>query len=167
MGYSCPVCETPQDDDEHLANHLAMTAMLHEDDHEAWLDEHIDGWGDLTPPELGKRVVADLEEIDYDETAAEQADIPDEFRNGGADEASDTTGVPETSPTDTGSPASGRDADSLDEETRKVLAEAREMTEKRRELAAEGDDSAGDSSTDEAADSDDAGASDAGPPEEE
>lgn len=144
MGYSCPVCATPQHDSEHLANHLAMTAMLHEDDHEAWLDEHIDGWGDLTPPELGKRVVDDLEEIDHDEAAAEQADIPEEFRDE-SDQQHDqgNPDIPEPPAAERGPPARGVGGDSLDEETEEVLAEARELTEKRRELAAESDDSSG------------------------
>ncbi|MFB6220572.1 MAG: DUF5810 domain-containing protein [Halolamina sp.] len=139
MGFSCPVCETPQHDSEHLANHLAMTAMLHEDDHEAWLDEHVDGWGELTPPELGQRVVDAAEQVDYDEAAVEAADIPEEFRDGDEQGTGDATDAADAAPrTDRGSPARG--SDELDEETKEVLAEARELTEKRRENAAEGPD---------------------------
>ncbi|MEF8799509.1 MAG: DUF5810 domain-containing protein [Halolamina sp.] len=141
MGYSCPVCETPQHDSEHLANHLAMTAMLHEDDHEAWLDDHVDGWAELTPPALGKRVVDAAEEVDYDEAAVEQADIPEEFRGDQADASHegghqhDRGGVPEVGGVDE---SAIQGADSLDEETEEVLAEARELTKERREQAAEG-----------------------------
>lgn len=67
MGYACPVCEVPQRDGEHLANHLAFTAMLREDDHEAWLDEHVPGWGGETPAELAGRVTERAEEAEYDE----------------------------------------------------------------------------------------------------
>jgi len=134
MGYSCPVCETPQHDSEHLANHLAMTAMLHEDDHEAWLDDHVEEWSELTPPELGKRVVDAAEEVDYDEAAVEAADIPEEPRG-------------EPSAHDHGSPAGSAVpdqehtvqsvTDDLDMETEAILEEAREMTRERMERAAE------------------------------
>jgi hypothetical protein len=67
MGYACPVCEVPQRDGEHLANHLAFTAMLREDDHEDWLDEHVPGWGGETPADLAARVTDHAEEADYDE----------------------------------------------------------------------------------------------------
>ena len=67
MGYACPVCEVPQRDGEHLANHLAFTAMLREDEHEAWLDEHVPGWGGETPAELAGRVTDHAEEAEYDE----------------------------------------------------------------------------------------------------
>ena len=56
MGYACPVCSVPHADAEHLANHLAFTAMLHGDDHEAWLDEHVPGWGSSNPAELGPTI---------------------------------------------------------------------------------------------------------------
>ncbi|QZP36261.1 DUF5810 domain-containing protein [Halobaculum magnesiiphilum] len=67
MGYACPVCETPQRDSEHLANHLAFTAMLHGDEHEDWLDEHVDDWGDRTPADLASVVTEFAEETEYDE----------------------------------------------------------------------------------------------------
>jgi hypothetical protein len=67
MGYACPVCETPQRDAEHLANHLAFTAMLHADEHEAWLDDVAPGWADGSPEELADRVVDHAEETAYDE----------------------------------------------------------------------------------------------------
>ena len=38
MGYACPVCEDPQSDATHLANHLAFTAMLRGGEHGEWLD---------------------------------------------------------------------------------------------------------------------------------
>ena len=67
MGYACPVCETPQADGEHLANHLAMIAMLHGDAHEAWLDEHAPGWESSSPAELAERVVPHAPEREYPE----------------------------------------------------------------------------------------------------
>lgn len=135
MGYSCPVCETPQHDSEHLANHLAMTAMLHEDDHEAWLDDHVEGWGDLTPPELGNRVVTAAEEVDYDEAAVEAADLPESEPNADSHDHSHEHdhAVPDAEAATT----AGRGADSLDDEAEAVLEEAREMTRERLERAAE------------------------------
>jgi hypothetical protein len=59
MGYACPVCGDPQADARHLANHLAFTAMLGREDHEAWLDEHAPGWAEEGEDELADRV-ADL-----------------------------------------------------------------------------------------------------------
>jgi len=67
MGYACPVCETPQRDGEHLANHLAFTAMLHGDEHEDWLDEHVEDWDDRTPVDLASSVTEFAEETEYDE----------------------------------------------------------------------------------------------------
>jgi len=127
MGYSCPVCETPQHDSEHLANHLAMTAMLHEADHEAWLDEHVEEWAELAPPELGKRVVDAAERVDYDQAAVEAADAPEEFREEAegshdhqhASHATDYGHVPDAGDVDE---SVIRGADQLDEETEEVLA---------------------------------------------
>jgi hypothetical protein len=65
MGYACPVCEAPQQDAGHLANHLAFTAMLGDEDHEAWLDEHAHGWADQGERELANRVVEHAEETEF------------------------------------------------------------------------------------------------------
>jgi hypothetical protein len=66
MGYCCPVCELPQADGEHLANHLAITAMTHGDDHEDWLDEHAPGWDESSPEELAAAVVDHAAETDHE-----------------------------------------------------------------------------------------------------
>jgi len=65
MGYACPVCETPQADARHLANHLAFTAMVRGGDHEEWLDEHLPEWDEAGEAELAERVTAFAEEEDY------------------------------------------------------------------------------------------------------
>jgi len=67
MGYACPVCDTPQRDGEHLAHHLAFTAMLHGGDHEDWLDERVPDWGDREPAELAAEVTPHAEDAEYDE----------------------------------------------------------------------------------------------------
>jgi len=67
MGYACPVCETPQRDGEHLAHHLAFTAMLHGGDHEAWLDERVPDWSDRDPAGLAAEVTPHADEAEYHE----------------------------------------------------------------------------------------------------
>jgi hypothetical protein len=65
MGYACPVCETPHPDGEHLANHLAFTALLGREDHEAWLDEHAPDWDQQGPEELAPLVVEAVPETEF------------------------------------------------------------------------------------------------------
>lgn len=66
MGYVCPVCGDPQPDAEHLANHVAMSAIISGDDHEAYLDERVDDWGGMGPDDLGPILAEGAEEIDLD-----------------------------------------------------------------------------------------------------
>jgi hypothetical protein len=138
MGYRCPVCGSPQQDDEHLANHLAMTAMLHGEDHEAWLDEHVAEWSEHTPLELAAEVVDRAEQVDYDEAAAEhaEAEIPTEDTDGHEHEHdhSESGSYPTEEIAD---PAEVPDSGFIDEAAEQAVAEAREMTRKRREQAAE------------------------------
>ena len=98
MGYACPVCDTPQRDAEHLANHLAFTAMLHGDAHETWLDDHVPEWGDAG---------AAYEEVFEDTVHDHDASVPDGAAGNGP--AVDAGGE-------------------LDAEARRTLATAREMT---------------------------------------
>jgi hypothetical protein len=65
MGYACPVCETPQADAGHLANHLAITAIARGGDHETWLDEHVPGWNDLDEDALADRVTGLASEAEF------------------------------------------------------------------------------------------------------
>ena len=67
MGYACPVCDTPQRDGEHLAHHLAFTAMLHGDGHEAWLDEHVGDWSERDPAGLAAEVTPHAADAEYNE----------------------------------------------------------------------------------------------------
>ncbi|MFA1609402.1 DUF5810 domain-containing protein [Halobellus rubicundus] len=119
MGYACPVCETPQQDARHLANHLAFTAMVHGDEHEAWLDEHVPDWSELGEADLGPEVAELAPEADYDQVFEDTAhahghehDHGHDHRHGGVDPAS----------------AAAAGQGSLDEETQRILAEARELT---------------------------------------
>jgi hypothetical protein len=109
MAYACPVCDAVEADAEHLANHLAITATLHEDDHAAWLDDHAPDWPDRSPSELGETAVEHAEKRDVEGTthSHEHGHEPD-LR-------------PET---DSG----WMDASGADDETERVLREARELT---------------------------------------
>ncbi len=65
MGYACPVCGDPQADAEHLANHLAITAIARGGDHEGWLDEQVPDWSDRGEAALAEAVVPHAAEADY------------------------------------------------------------------------------------------------------
>ena len=117
MAYACPVCHEPQADGEHLANHLAFSALLGHDDHAEWLDEHAPDWNDDGPAELAARVTPHAETVDIPEFSEEIADhtppdISDEMLNAG------TVAQP-TEPAN------------LTPETLRVLEEARALTERR------------------------------------
>ncbi|MFC5365461.1 DUF5810 domain-containing protein [Salinirubrum litoreum] len=160
MGYACPVCEVPQQDAEHLANHLAFTALLHEDDHADWLDESVPDWREGGPEDLAPQVADLAEESDYDAVFEDTTD--DHAGHGHADHAhqhGDRTGH------DLGvdPAAAGRQAASaeLDAEAQSVLQEARAMT---REMLDDGDDEEADASADGRAD---AASTDAETPDED
>ena len=76
MGYACPVCDTPQQDAEHLANHLAITGMVRDEAHADWLDDHAEGWRESSPAELGAVVADHAAAVDFDRAAVEHADLP-------------------------------------------------------------------------------------------
>ena len=77
MGFACPVCEIPQQDATHLANHLAFTAMVHGDEHEAWLDEHVDDWSAHGEAELAPKVAELAAEADYEQVFEDTAHAHD------------------------------------------------------------------------------------------
>lgn len=121
MGYACPVCDAPQADAGHLANHLAFTAITSGGDHEAWLDEHVPEWGSLGESELAAEVVDVADETEY----------PQVFEASGVEEARESRshdhgrhghGIDATA-------ARARGAGELDEEARAILEEARSLTE--------------------------------------
>jgi hypothetical protein len=144
MGYRCPVCGSPQQDDEHLANHLAMTAMLHGEDHEAWLDDHVEEWGEHTPPELAAEVVDGAEEVDYDEATAERAETEIPTGDGEHDHDHDHDASGSYPTEEIADPAEVPDSGFIDEAAEEAVAEAREMTRKRREAAEEESEEDGD-----------------------
>lgn len=149
MGYACPVCEDPQADAGHLANHLAFSAMLGNADHEAWLDEHAPEWEELGEAELADIVAEDVEETEFPQVFEDTTGKPDsagdplEERSGalfdeGQDHAGHGHGHDHADHADEGSETGGivDTSGPMDAETEAVLEEAREMT---REMLADDD----------------------------
>ena len=132
MGYACPVCETPQRDGEHLAHHLAFTAMLHGDDHESWLDDHVADWADREPTDLAAAVTPHADEAEYHEVFEDTVDRgrPDvdtgAHAHGGQEHAHGNHGHAHGGHAD---PTSSIDAsEATDPEVADALREARELT---------------------------------------
>ncbi|QSG09339.1 DUF5810 domain-containing protein [Halapricum desulfuricans] len=113
MAYRCPVCEAVQADAEHLANHLAFTAVIRGGDHEAWLDERFADWGEDDPETLAARV--------RKRDAVEAVDHPIDEMDVRDSEVGAGEGVPNSG-------QHALDGDALDEEAREILARARELT---------------------------------------
>ncbi len=64
-GYECPVCSLPQQDSIHLANHMALTAILHEEEHHEWLDETVPEWNTQAPDMVAEEIVPHVNETTY------------------------------------------------------------------------------------------------------
>jgi len=165
MGYACPVCGDPQTDAEHLANHLAFTAMLRGGDHEAWLDDCVDDWAALDPPELAERVVDHAEEAEFPQVFEDttgghdhDGDQRQDHQHGGGHQRGPTPNASDA--VENAAPGGVADLDEFEGETDDVLAEARELTRRRRENA--GDDGSADGDTDDDADAADAAADETG-----
>ncbi|WP_049930137.1 DUF5810 domain-containing protein [Halosimplex carlsbadense] len=162
MGYACPVCGDPQTDAEHLANHLAFTAMLRGGDHEAWLDDRVDGWAALDPPELAERVVDHADEAEFPQVFEDTTDGHDhgggyQHDHGhGGHQHGDGQATGPSDAVESAAPGGVADLDHFEGETDDVLAEAKELTRRRRENA--GDDDAADGDTDDGDAPDAAGA---------
>jgi hypothetical protein len=127
MGYACPVCETPHPDGEHLANHLAFTALLGREDHEAWLAEHAPDWESMDPGELAATVTDGVPETEFPQVFDDTTDGHDhDHEHGQSFDPADQGAAPANAF------ASQRDArgrGDLDEEAAEVVEEARRMTE--------------------------------------
>lgn len=108
MGYECPVCGSEEADGEHLANHLAFTAMVRGGDHEDWLDDHVPDWGERDPDSLAPEVTPHATETESEPAQEHDHEMP----ASGDARASERSGQ---------SDLSGEAAD--------VLEEARELTQ--------------------------------------
>lgn len=171
-GYACPVCDDPQADAGHLANHLAFTAMLRDDGHGAWLDEHVPDWSErgeaALATELRERAGDLLEEREYPQVFEDTTD--EDGHAHGRDDPGERSGALFDDAGDhdhghdhadhhghDGSPAAdlpaGAETGAVpggevpDEEREAIIEEAREMTRKLREAGdgdADGEDAAED-----------------------
>jgi hypothetical protein len=142
MGYACPVCDEPQQDAEHLANHLAFQAMTHGGAHESWLDEHVPDWAENGPAELAPRAAALAAETDYevvfedtagDERGEDELYDPDLQGSSGTHGHAHERGGRDDARGHGSGGASGRgragvDTDDLSPETRDVIDTARDLT---------------------------------------
>ena len=115
MGYECPVCTDPQADAGHLANHLAFTALTGGDDHEAWLDDHVEEWGAMGEAELAEAVREHAAETEFPQVF-EESGVEDHTHDDKPHGHPDVDGTAHATERE----VSGADAD--------VLAEARELT---------------------------------------
>jgi hypothetical protein len=120
MGQECPVCGSEEADGEHLANHLAFTALVRGGDHETWLDEHVPDWADRDPETLAPEVTPHATETETEPTSEPHGHETPTFEQ----------------------PAGQRD---LSGEAAAILEEAQELTE---QMAA-GDDSSPDATASE------------------
>ncbi|QLD89348.1 hypothetical protein HWV07_10030 [Natronomonas salina] len=136
MGYACPVCEDPQADAGHLANHLAFTAILGDDDHEAWLEEHAPGWGEMGEAELAEAVVDHVEETEFPQVFEDTVGGLEESTPDSLEERSgmlfEDEGFGDDQPHDHqhghGPARAGDLSAEMDPETEAIVEEAREMT---------------------------------------
>jgi hypothetical protein len=164
MGYACPVCGVPQRDGEHLANHLAFTAMLDDGDHAAWLDEHAPDWDEQGPDDLAPRVTEHAPETEYEEvfedtvahratssrtqsgdTVQRDGHTHDDDRGGALFDNEGGNGPGRTDFDANAARQRGGVAD-LDEEAQGILSEARDMTQEM--LGEDGDPEDGTGGTD-------------------
>ncbi|MFC6951850.1 DUF5810 domain-containing protein [Halorubellus litoreus] len=152
MAYRCPVCDNPETDAEHLANHLAFTAVIRGDGHESWLDEHVPDWGDDDPESLAPKVAeavpeVDVPELEDDDHASHDhgGRLEDELaqqsghRGPGAGGMSGAGGASDA-------PAGGRG--DLTEDAAGVMQEAQRLTEQMYGLDEDGEDASRDDGAD-------------------
>ena len=116
MSYLCPVCAAPFGGGEPLADHLAVSAILHGGNHEAWLDDTVADWDGLSRDKLGERVV------DHAETTDDHEHIGDHSHS----DPEPASGLPNG----IDSEASARNAadSTLDADAQAIIEEARDLT---------------------------------------
>jgi hypothetical protein len=159
MGYACPVCETPQRDGEHLAHHLAFTAMLHGGDHETWLDDRVPDWSDRVPAGLAAEVTPHAEDAEYHEVFEDTVDRGRPDVNLGAHDHAghNHTGHDHGSGGDRAAPerpSAAGPAGETDPEVAAAIREAREMAREVGDDGTNGESDAGDRETGSAASDD-------------
>jgi len=116
MSYLCPVCAAPFGGGEPLADHLAVSAILHGGNHEAWLDDTVADWDGLSRAALGERVVDHAETTDDHEHVGEHSHHDPE----------PASGLPNG--IDSGASAHNAADSTLDADAQAIIEEARELT---------------------------------------
>ena len=131
MGFACPVCTDPQADAVHLANHLAFTALVRGGDHEAWLDEHVPEWDSMNEETLGEELAELADDTDYPQVFEDTTDQHGHEHNhtDGHDHGRGTQDISDAMLSDAESALAEEDVETPDD----IMAEARELTRKRRE----------------------------------
>lgn len=124
MSYLCPVCAAPFGGGKPLADHLAVTAILHGGDHETWLNDTVADWASLSRADLGERVVDHAETADDHDHIGEHSHSDHEHSHSDPEPAS---GLPN------GIDAAGsrREAGgntAVDADAQAIIDEARELT---------------------------------------
>jgi hypothetical protein len=134
MSYLCPVCAAPFGGGEPLADHLAVTAILHGDDHETWLDDTVADWASLSRADLGERVTDHAETTDDHEHIGEHSHSDHEHGYRAPEPADGLpNGIDAAGSAREAGGALGGDA-ALDADAQAIIEEARELT---REMAGE------------------------------
>lgn len=147
MGYVCPVCEDPQSDGHHLANHLAFTAMLGDTAHEEWLEARVPDWAETDPEELAPQVTDHAAETEFPQVFEDTTggtDRDDGHAHGDAGAHTPAADLPSTVDEVSDPSALFEDDDVAASD---VLAEARELTRRKRAGTDDGEDD-GESSAD-------------------
>jgi len=148
MGYACPVCGHPQSDARHLANHLAFTALARGGDHEAWLDDRVPDWESLDETALGDRVVDHADPVEFpqvfEDTTSRGSAADQGHDHDHAVGSHDSTGESDETRDPRLDAARSRAAEgAFSDDAADALAEARELTRRRRENAARAADDSG------------------------
>ncbi|MDZ7745329.1 MAG: DUF5810 domain-containing protein [Halobacteriales archaeon] len=128
MGYACPVCDDPQVDARHLANHLAFTAILGDEDHETWLDEHAPDWADDGEQELAQNVREFADEDEYPQIFEDTTGGRPDRDGGRSGELFEDEGYAHDHGHSHDQQLPPQADVDLDEDTEAVLEEARELT---------------------------------------
>jgi len=116
MSYLCPVCAAPFGGGEPLADHLAVSAILHGGNHEAWLDDTVADWDGLSRAALGERVV------DHAETTDDHEHVGDHSHS----DPEPASGLPNG--IDGGASAYNAADSTLDADAQAIIEEARDLT---------------------------------------
>jgi len=120
MGYLCPVCGEPFGGAVPLTDHLAVSAILHGEDHETWLVDAVDDWTSIPRTELADALADRAAETDDDHEHPGEGHTGHDHRMGHAKQPS---------PERPGDDRLGPEADRLDADATAILREAQALTQ--------------------------------------